>query len=140
MSTDRRVKEAEESGEGRRIGKRDLVLLGVLLIILLIIFFAFRAAHKSPGGTVKICVNGEEFGTYSLEEEQTIPIRSGDEVTNYLEIKDGYANMTEANCPDKLCVHQSKIHAKGETIVCLPNKIVVSISDGEVQEMDTKVS
>ena len=130
----------ENISRNSRIGKKDLILLILLFAVLIIIFLGFRARHQTPGGTVEIRVDGELYGTYSLIDEQKIPIRSGDKITNYLEIKDGYANMTEADCPDKLCVHQSRIHAKGETIVCLPNKVVVSIIDGEMQEMDTKVS
>ena len=54
-------------------------------------------------------------------------------------IKNGKADMTEANCPDLLCVHQKAISHQGETIVCLPNKIVVSVAGGEESEIDTVV-
>jgi hypothetical protein len=46
--------------------------------------------------------------------------------------------MTQADCPDKLCVHQKAISATGETIVCLPNKVVVEIAgETEDAEFDT---
>ena len=35
--------------------------------------------------------------------------------------------MKEADCPDKYCVKQGKIKNVGETIVCLPHKVVVEI-------------
>ena len=43
--------------------------------------------------------------------------------------------MTDANCPDKYCVHQNPIHSAGEVIVCLPNKLVVEIT-GKQSDVD----
>ena len=39
--------------------------------------------------------------------------------------------MADADCPDKLCVRQGKIHRNGETITCLPNKLTVTVIDEE---------
>ena len=62
-----------------------------------------------------------------------IPIQKDGKTTNLLVIKDGKADVTEADCPDKLCVHQKAISKTNETIVCLPNKVVVQvIGTGEV--------
>ena len=47
--------------------------------------------------------------------------------TNHLIIKGGEVWVSEATCPDKICVHQGKIHMDGEIIVCLPNKMTAQI-------------
>ena len=78
-------------------------------------------------GMLKITVDGEQYGTYSLSKDRTIEIND----TNVCEIKDGKVTMTEADCPDKLCVHQKAISTKGGTIVCLPNKVVLEIDSSE---------
>lgn len=44
-----------------------------------------------------------------------------------MEIKDGYADCTEADCRDGLCVNQKKISKVNETIVCLPHKVIIEI-------------
>ena len=44
-----------------------------------------------------------------------------------LVIEDGKAYMEEADCPNQICVHHSAISHKGETIVCLPNRIVIEV-------------
>ncbi len=44
---------------------------------------------------------------------------------NVVEICDGKASVTEADCPDKLCVGQREISGNGESIICLPHKLVV---------------
>ena len=42
-------------------------------------------------------------------------------------IKDGEAYMQEADCPNQICVHHSPVSNKGETIVCLPNRVIIEI-------------
>jgi len=46
---------------------------------------------------------------------------------NVLVIENGEASIKSATCPDKICVSHRKISKSGETIVCLPNKVVVEI-------------
>lgn len=122
----------------KRIGKRDIILLIIIFIAVIAIWFGYRMMNQGEGSRVRVTVDGEEYGVYSLEKEQEIPIQVDGEVTNTLIIRDGEADMTEADCPDKLCVNQKSISSAGETIVCLPNKIVVEvISSDEEAEFDT---
>ena len=53
-----------------------------------------------------------------------------DDFENIIIIKDGKASMAKADCPDKICVNHAAISKKGETIVCLPHKVVVEVVDG----------
>ena len=46
---------------------------------------------------------------------------------NILVIKDGRADMTDADCPDRICVNHRPVSQEGETIVCLPHKVVVEV-------------
>lgn len=122
----------------RRIGKRDITLLIIIFVVLLLIFAGAKLLHRDAGAEVVIEVDGAEYGTYPLDREAEIPIMDNDgNETNLLVIKDGKADMIEANCPDLLCVHQKAISYQGETIVCLPNKIVVSVKGGEESQVDT---
>ena len=82
------------------------------------------SGKPSDGQMLKISVDGKVYGAYSLEDKQEIKI--GD--TNVCQIEeDGTVSMTEADCPDHLCVKQGKIKEFGESIVCLPNKVVLEI-------------
>ena len=47
--------------------------------------------------------------------------------TNKVRIEHDGVYMDNANCPDKLCVHQGRISRTGQSIICLPNKIIVEI-------------
>ena len=85
-----------------------------------------------PEYGIRITVNGEEFGRYSLEKDQVININS----TNTVTIRDGAAVMTGAICPDHLCMYMQPIDGLYDLIVCLPNMVVVEgiLMDGESTE------
>lgn len=104
------------------------------MIVLLVISFFLKGAQ---GAQIIITVRGEVYGTYSLREEREIPIVIDGVTTNLLVIKAGKADMIEADCPDRLCVHQAAISKNNEMIVCLPNEIVVQVTGGEESEVDS---
>ena len=52
-------------------------------------------------------------------------------------LKDGEIHMTDANCPDHLCMKQKAVDSTGGTIVCLPNKVVIEGEKGEASEDDS---
>ena len=118
----------------------DFFLLGAVGVVIALLFLAQKPWDTATGGTVVITVAGEEYGRFPLDEDAEIPIKNqADSVTNTLTIENGAAKMTAADCPDKLCLHQKKIDASNETIVCLPNKIVVSVENKEAAELDAVV-
>lgn len=98
----------------------------MILFIAGICFIGFQLQkNKSKGGNayLKITVKGEVYGIYPLAQDKVIAIGH----TNTCEIKGGRVSMIEANCPDKLCLSFEEITAKGGTIVCLPNQVVLEI-------------
>lgn len=111
-----------------------LIAAAAAIVVLFTISFLLKGAQ---GAQVVITVSGEVYGTYSLREEQEIPIVIDGVTTNLLVIKNGEADMTEADCPDRLCVHQAAISKNNEMIVCLPNEIVVQVTNGEESEVDS---
>lgn len=112
--------------------KNDWILVAVILVVAGIGFFIYGNLGRQTAGIVKVTIDGELFGTYSLEKEQEIKIND----TNHLIIKDGQADMIEADCPDQICVEHISISKNKETIVCLPNKVIVEIVGGEDAEID----
>lgn len=114
--------------------KADLILMAAIVIIGLGISI-FLAAGSHQGNKVEITKDGKLWGTYSLDGEHKITIRYGKEL-NVVKISGGKVTMESANCKNQVCVHHSPVSRTGESIVCLPHKIVVSIK-GEDNEYDT---
>ena len=116
-----------------KLEKRDKLLIVIVVCVALCAFLAHQIIGGDGAGKVTVKVNGELKGTYSLAEDQTIEINGG---TNILQIKNGKADMTEADCPDQLCVNQRAISRQGERIICLPHKVVVEVESSESSELD----
>ena len=112
--------------------RSDLLLIGgcLLLSALLYIFFHFGS---EDGAGVIVRVNGEEVARYDLYENGEFQLNGG---TNTLVVENGDAWLSHATCPDSLCVRQGKIHANGQTITCLPNKLTVTVYGSEESEVD----
>ena len=120
----------------KRFGKTDFI---VLLVILAVISLAgiFVVLNRENGETVVIFLQGDVYQEIPLTENREIEIQKEGVTVNVLNIRDGKAGMTDADCPDKLCVHQKPISKSGETIVCLPNKIVVEVKGGQEGDFDS---
>lgn len=120
----------------KRFGKKDIVFLGMLAVVLCLGCTVFYLRGPKPGGMAEVTVNGALYGTYPLDQDQAVEVVVGGIVTNVLVIQNKTADITEANCPDKLCVHQKAISCTNETIVCLPNRVVVEIKGGRQRKLD----
>lgn len=107
--------------------KRDLILIASVLVLGLALLLVVELTRKE-GAYVLIRVDGAETGKYDLTDNGTYPLNGG---TNILHIENGQAWLTDANCPDKLCVHQGKISKTGQVITCLPNKLTVTVYGAE---------
>lgn len=104
--------------------KRNSVLLFITFIMLAIGAMAFGWGQlQENGATAVVTVDGEERYRCSLFMEKEIVIDD----TNTLVIKGGEVDMISADCPDQICVKHNPISKAGETIICLPNKVVVTI-------------
>ncbi len=109
------------------------VLAAACVVCLVIWYFA----TQNTGDTVTITMDGKVYGTYDLAQDQEIEVSRDGQVVNLVRISDGEVFMAEADCPDHLCIRQGKISADRQTIVCLPNRVVVEISSETEPELDS---
>lgn len=113
------------------IQKRELNLIVAILVVSGLLSAIFYAANKKAAKQVLVTVDGQAVATLDLNRDTDMIINGYGGSTDHLVIKDGYASITEASCPDKVCVRTGKIHKTGELIVCLPNRVVVSVEGEE---------
>ena len=115
---------------------RNDIILGLAVIILAAGIWLFTELMKEDGSFAVVTVNGTESSRYSLDEDAEIRLESENGGYNILVIKNGKADITEASCPDHVCVDQRAISKTGEAITCLPNKTVITIDSKEEAEID----
>ena len=114
--------------------RNDLLLAAALLRLggaMALLLWLTRQA----GGTVSVQVDGEVIMELPLSEDRSLVLGEG-ERTNTLVIRDGKAQVVEASCPDKICVGQGAIQYTGESIVCLPHKLVITVRGGAASGVD----
>ena len=109
------------------LGKRDMILAAAILLIAAAVFGFNYVSHRTPATTAQISVDGKVVEILDLSKDTQLTVTSPGGGTNHLIVKDGEIWCSEASCPDKVCVHQGKKHLSSDTIVCLPNKMVVTI-------------
>ena len=105
--------------------KKDLIIIGSLLLLCAIIAVIF-SLNRKPGDTVVVKIDKEVYGEYDLNKQNVVSIPAADGF-NTLTISGGVACVTDADCPDRICVEHMSIYKKGQTIVCLPHKVSISI-------------
>ena len=109
--------------------KKADIILAVLLIAAGLAASYILSFGQESGDELVITADGSEFGTYSLLEDREITVKQDGHI-NKVTINNGTVSMSFSDCKGQDCVHQGSIAKSGETIICLPNKIVVEITGG----------
>ena len=150
-----------ETGEKscRTVKPADLFLLaGVLLAAILIFMLVSIRGDRAGSATVRISCDGQVLAEVPLSDNrictfyreeassetggarlvfEAIPEdREGIRERNLIVIADGVCRVTQADCPDGICVLHGGIRRPGEAIICLPHHLVVEITGGENGQID----
>lgn len=115
--------------------KKDIIIIAVLLLAVLGSYFVFFLMNHREAQYVQIYKGDTLIETYPLNENGVYDIKTSNGF-NRVVIKLGIVYIEEADCPDKLCVKQGKVSKSGESIICLPHKVVVKISAEERENDD----
>ena len=121
-----------------RKNKKESIFIAVLILTGLVLLSAVLFLSKE-GGEAVVEVSGSEVARFPLNEERTYLIEGKNGGTNLLVIRDGKAWMEDASCPDGLCINMGKIHASGQSIICLPNEVVVSVETDRSSSDDADI-
>lgn len=123
-----------------KIKKRDIIV--ILLILFLSLFMALfvkKLKSNEDGSYLRIELNGKEYGRYPLNKDKTFKIKIDEDEYNVVEIKNKEVRMKEANCRDLLCTHMPSIKKVGETIVCLPHRLILEIISSDDKKNDDEI-
>ncbi len=107
--------------------KKELLIIGVLITVSLLGIGLFYLSHYTNQPLyVRVTQKGEILEMYPLDRNLTKVFQT-DLGVNTLIIEDKTARIEDANCPDQICVKTFAISKPGESIVCLPHKLVIEI-------------
>ena len=107
----------------------DVLIVAALLLVSLALLLVMTL-NREKGARVVVEIDGNTVATYSLYQNGEYALNGG---TNVLVIENGQAHLNYSNCPDHTCEKTGKIQYVGQTIVCLPNRLTITIK-GEVSD------
>ncbi|MCI5735846.1 MAG: NusG domain II-containing protein [Eubacterium sp.] len=116
--------------------KNDIILI-VIIIALSAMAFILINSFSSSGNEVIIEQNLKQTAVLNINKNQEYNLYDNNgNICNTVLIKDGTVSMKYANCKDKICVNHNKISKNNESIICLPNKVVVTVVNDKNNDVD----
>lgn len=115
-----------EQDNNKILNKNDIILFLVVLILAFLVLVLFNL-NKAPGYQVKLTVDGKELVVLELDKNQEY-IVDNEYGKNVVIIDDNKVYVREADCPDRICVDYKPIDEVGETIICLPHRLVIEVT------------
>ena len=110
----------------------DIIVISAILLVAAIALLLVFTLRK-PGEFAVVEVNGAVVGEYPLDKDGTFVLNGG---TNTLVIENGEAYLINSDCPDHTCENTGKVKYTGQTIICLPNKLSVTIKGASENGVD----
>lgn len=117
------------------------IVIFIMLCIICAVIWLWRNHSTGNFKKAEIIQNGQVIRTidlFAVTEPYEIVVEDGNGGLNTVRVENGRIAVSDANCPDKVCVNQGFIENGVVPIVCLPHKLVVSIT-GENEEYDAAV-
>lgn len=99
------------------------------------LFFVFNKIMADSGNTVFVYVDEKVFAEYDLNEDNTYEINTKYGI-NVITVKDGSVSVSSASCSNQVCVNHNPISMSNESIICIPNHLVVRIKSKKSGDID----
>lgn len=96
--------------------------------------------HAGNGCVLEVRVSGVLTAQYDTSEDRTVSIKGDHGSVNIVRIRDGQVVVEDASCPNRLCVKHAPITKPGEQIICLPNRVTLTLTDREEKEAVDAIS
>ncbi len=112
---------------------RSDILFTIILIAAILLLWLFTL-QRADGDSVVIRHNGAQITTLPLSENAQYPVSGTYQAV--IVVQDGAVYITQSTCPNKQCQRMGHISHSGETLVCAPNALSVTITGGEEREID----
>jgi hypothetical protein len=120
--------------ERRGRTRRSALLIGLMLIVSSASFGLLRGfAALRPAGRARITDSDGNSYEMPLDRDGHLEVRTS-LGRNLVAVRDGRVFVEEADCPGLDCVHHAPIDASGQTIVCLPHRLVIEVQEDKPLE------
>ena len=115
--------------------KKKSFLWGLLLALIVAAgLLLYGKLGRGEGMVAVVSVNGEVLERIDLSkvrEAYDLDVAT-DFGRNIVHVEPGAISVTHADCPDQICVMQGRLSSSGIPIICMPNRLVISIEGGDL--------
>lgn len=118
--------------------KQDIIIFGIIAALAAAAFVIVGLAGSAPAAYVEVSVNGSVIETHEISENGEYSVEGYTGGTVVFTIDNGVVDVISAECPNQICVKHSPISRTGESIVCLPNRVVITLR-GRTSSVDATV-
>ncbi len=126
----------EKKSLQKRVLNSVLFFAGVLLIAFGLLILRFVLIDKEAAAkSVVVEADGSIVYAVPLSDDQTIPVQT-EYGENIVRIENGKVFVESADCPRQICVHTAPIRDIGQTIVCLPHRVVISVTSIDLRKKE----
>lgn len=116
--------------EAYRTMKNNKILFAAVsaILVIFVVLTLWIWIGADPGEQVVISQDNREIYRLDINKDQELRIDSPDGGYNVIRVQDGQVSVTEADCPDQVCVRQGEVSDDAVPIVCLPHKLVIEVT------------
>lgn len=114
--------------------KADAILVITITLCALALFVAFQL-FTPTGSVVEIRSGDDLIMRHPLEEDKIIQI-NGPLGSAIIEISNNQVRVVSAPCNDKTCMHMGPVGRLGGVLVCIPNRVVVTVVTDKNDSVD----
>jgi len=115
--------------------KNKSLLWGLLLALVVVAgLLLYGKLGRGEGMVAVVSVDGEVYERIDLSkvrEEYDLDVAT-EFGRNIVHVEPGAISVTHADCPDHICIMQGKLSGSGIPIICMPNRLVISIEGGNI--------
>lgn len=116
------------------IKTRTWIIVIAAVAIVLAVLTLRQFSEKKSGTTAVITQHGEalrEIDLSRVTEEYRFTVETEDGGVNEILVQPGRICVSEANCPDRICVMQGWLSEGAMPIICMPHELVIEIKDAQ---------
>lgn len=121
--------------------RRPTLLDGAVALLVILAAIALLFSFRSAGGnilTARIVLDGEEIAVYdlsALKEPVSLPLENCP-YPLVIQIEPGRIRVAETTCGSRDCVRTGWVDRAGGRIICLPNRLIITLTGTDPLEFD----
>lgn len=117
---------------GRTGIRGDMMLVFIVAAAALAIYISGYVYNRGSGAFATVTVDGRRMSRIPLSADGEYEFEGYGGGRNILRISEGGCEMIHADCPDGICIQTGRIDRPGESIICMPHRLMVSIEGDAV--------